>query len=120
MPSPETRKPPDLAVVLAVNGRPMRGGDSWWGADEVRSRLRALGFEVTTQWVGGKLSRLAREKCPMVERGDQYVAYSVYRVTTFGRTYVRNLLPNVDLRDVAEPTPAGVAALDEGGEGDGS
>ncbi len=57
------------------------------------------------------------QKFSMVQATDRSGIYREYRVTTFGRTYVRNLLPNVDLKNVAEPTPAGVAALDEGGEG---
>lgn len=87
--------PTELAITLAVFTH-RHSGEGWVLADEIRGRLKLLGFDCTTQQVAAYLARMARTDAPWVERRrcrwyDQWE----YRVTRYGETDIQNRLPGV-------------------------
>lgn len=91
---PADGRPSELAITL-VAWRPSAADPSysaWMYADDIRGRLRLLGFAATTQQVAASLARMARTECPWVERRDDNGVWQ-YRVTRFGVNDIQNKLP---------------------------
>lgn len=84
-------RPTELAITLAALPPDTGYADSWTDADQVRGRLKLLGFDCTTQQVGAWLARMARSDAPWVERRrDAWDSRWEYRVTRYGRTDIDN------------------------------
>lgn len=92
-------RPTDLAVLLATVPGRYSSGDGWVTADEVAHGIGKVCFDVpTTQQVAAWMRRLAKVSCPPVEtRLERWRTVREYRVTSFGVTYVSNVLPGVTL-----------------------
>jgi hypothetical protein len=86
-------RPADVTVVLACAQAQQRG---WMGlatADQVAFYLGLLGFATTAQQAAAYLSRLTRlDSPPICSRPEGFLPFREYRVTSFGRTWVRNAL----------------------------
>lgn len=97
MPASSQSKPTELAVTLATFPHRYSNPDAWSSADEVRGRLKALGFDCTTQQVAAYLRRMSLCDAPWIER--RYVDWGggfwEYRVTVWGRNDIDNRFPGV-------------------------
>jgi hypothetical protein len=89
-----TVRPSDDMLILAM----LVAGPRWLWSDEIRGILERLGWDVTSQWVGGRLSRLAREDAPMVEGRDEYGTGHAWAVTRWGRNQIENRFPTASRR----------------------
>lgn len=86
-------RPSDLMATLAA-ATLRRTTDDWFVADEMRHRLRMLGFNVSAQQVAAQLRRLCEMDAPPVEsKRESYWPTKDYRVTRFGRTWIENEFP---------------------------
>lgn len=88
-------RPADVTVVLATALVQRRGasyGLASASADEVASRLRLLGFQVTAQQAGAYLRRIAGIDSPPIVAVRDCRPWAGYVVTGFGRTWIENLL----------------------------
>jgi hypothetical protein len=89
-------RPTDYAITL-VSVEP-RYKNGWLYSDEVRGRLRWLGFEVSSQFVVARLTAMLNEDAPRFERRDHFGREKQYRATQFGRNEIHNRMPG--MRDV--------------------
>lgn len=81
-------KPTELAIALAAFADdPLR--NDWRCADEIRGRLKLLGFDVKTGQVAAWLGRMSRIDAPWIERRRVW-GYFEYRLTHFGRNDIEN------------------------------
>lgn len=82
-------KPNDDTITLVA----FLLGHRWVMADEIRHGVKRLGFEMpSSQWVAGRLRKMARESAPRFERREAYgySAVNEYRVTGWAMTGFRN------------------------------
>lgn len=90
-------KPTELTLTLAAlpgYGTDCREG--WVYADEVRGRLRLLGFEASAQQVASWLRRMAAVDAPWVEvRENPHFPIKEYRVTRYGACDLDNRFSGV-------------------------
>lgn len=88
-------RPTDALLVIAGLAQPHHGtayyADGWRFADDIRGQLLLLGYKATAKTVGIHLCRLAREDLPLFET-RKVTRSNEYRVTQYGRTYLRNTL----------------------------
>lgn len=73
----------------------------WLTAEDVRSRLEAMGFTASAQQVSAWLRRLARLDLPPVEVRTAWWGGREYRATRWGHTWIRNLLPWTQIRGLS-------------------
>src|SRR4051794_18195957 len=104
-------RPTQLVLTLAALPGRYRARQGWVVADEVRGRLRLLGFDVRTQQVAAWLGRMARADMPWVERHESYGVLE-YRVTRFGVTDIGNHLPHLRVDAPWIPTYRFAAEVD--------
>jgi hypothetical protein len=93
-------RPSELTVTLAVlpgNRAAEFSEDGWVFADDVRSRLRLFGFDVTSQAVAGMLRAMSTCDAPWIESRESAFGMKQYRVTQWGSNDVDNRLPGVRL-----------------------
>ena len=76
-------RPTELALTLATLPGPYSLSDGWVFADEVRGKLRLLGFEVSAQQVAAWLGTMGRAESPWIESQPypHNPRYREYRVT---------------------------------------
>jgi hypothetical protein len=87
-------RPTSLCITCAAQSL----GRGWFAADELASRLRALGFVAcTAQQVGAWLGVACRLDSPPIERRKDAGWPAEYRVTSNGRCWLGNTMPG--LRD---------------------
>lgn len=92
---PARSKSDDIWFVLACASAGQRWG-GWATSADVAAVTLGLGIHETTQQVASRLARMTRlELPPLASRAVP--GGREYRVTNFGRTWVQNLLPAVDL-----------------------
>lgn len=85
-------KPSELTLTLAALPKFPHHNSGWVTADEVRGRLKLLGFHCSTQQVSAWLRRMARTDAPWVEVHDGWWSCLAYRVTFYGKTDLENKL----------------------------
>lgn len=90
-------KPTELAITLATLPGNYYSADGWVSADEVRTRLKLLGFDATAQQTAAWLRRMALAESPWVECRPQPWGIREYRVTQCGANDVDNRLPGLTL-----------------------
>lgn len=83
-----TPRPSELAITVAAYGT----GREWNSADEIRGRLKLLGFDCTAQQVAAWAGRMCRVDAPWLEKREPWGGYSEYRVTRYGLTDIANRL----------------------------
>jgi hypothetical protein len=93
-------RPTELAITIAALPAPSGGAfGGWVYADEVRGRLRMLGFDCTGQFVAAALARMAATDAPWVERKANPLGGPwKYRVTRYGSTDIDNRMPLLRVR----------------------
>jgi hypothetical protein len=88
-------RPTEQLLVIAALANPHVGtawdSDGWRFADDIRGQLARLGYETTSRLVGAHLHRLAREDLPLIETRRRLRVHE-YRVTQYGKTFLRNTL----------------------------
>lgn len=86
-------RPTDFAITLvSVQPEYVNG---WLYSDEVRGRLRWLGFEVSSQFVVSRLRAMLDEDAPRFERRDTFGREKQYRVTQWGLNEIANRIPGL-------------------------
>lgn len=91
--SPSLLRPSDFAITLICVQPHVR--DGWLYSDEVRHRLKWLGFDVSSQLVVARLKAMCKEDAPRFERRDSGFDVGQYRVTRWGCNEISNKLPGV-------------------------
>jgi hypothetical protein len=87
----EARTPSDFVLVLAA----LSYRDEWVSAAGVAGALDLFNHGASVRQVASRLSRMARESCRAFKVQRDSVG-CLYRVSSFGETWVRNYLPGLD------------------------
>lgn len=91
---PNQSKPTELAITLAALPGRYHSNEGWISSDAVRTRLKLLGFDCSSQQVAAWLKRMSEIDAPWIER--RRLCWDErqweYRVTRFGRTDIDNKL----------------------------